>query len=79
MGVLSPLTNSANALASYAGAYALPPLLSVSRSAILSLLKNIQIGSLSIHDTDGSLTICGSPRKLDLQDEKSVVDGSYTW
>ena len=72
MGVLSPLTNSANALASYAGSYALPPLLSVSRSAILSLLKNIQIGSLSIHDTDGSVTICGSPRKLDIQDEKSV-------
>jgi cyclopropane-fatty-acyl-phospholipid synthase len=71
MGVLSPLTNSANALASYAGSYAFPPLLSVSRSASLSL-KNIQIGSLSIHDTDGSLTICGSPRKLDLQDEKSV-------
>ncbi|KAM0716087.1 hypothetical protein Q7P37_008601 [Cladosporium fusiforme] len=72
MGVLSPLTDSANALASYAGSYALPPLLSVSRSAILSLLKNIQIGSLSVHDTDGSVTICGSPRRVDGQDEKNV-------
>lgn len=78
MGVLSPLTDSANALASYAGSYAVPPLLSVSRSAILSLLKNIQVGSLTIHDTDGSVTICGSPRRVDSQDEKNVYSTAHT-
>jgi cyclopropane-fatty-acyl-phospholipid synthase len=78
MGILSPITDSANALASYAGSYALPPLLSVSRSAILSLLRNIQIGSLSIQDTDGSVTICGSPRRTDSQDTKNVYSAAHT-
>jgi len=78
MGVLSPITDTANALASYAGAYALPPLLSVSRSAILSLLRNIQIGSLAVHDTDGTVTTCGSPRRVDSQDNKTVHSAAHT-
>lgn len=78
MGVLSPITDTANALASYAGAYALPPLLSVSRSAILSLLRNIQVGSLTLHDTDGTVTTCGSPRRVDSQDNKTVHSAAHT-
>ncbi|KAK3065927.1 hypothetical protein LTR53_017879, partial [Teratosphaeriaceae sp. CCFEE 6253] len=60
------------ALADYAGSLAFPPLLSVSRGAILNLLKQIQIGSLQIVDTDGSLTVCGSPQRAESDSEKSV-------
>ena len=68
MGITTPLVERATALASYAGSYALPPLLSLSRSAITSLLRNIQVGSLKITDTDGSVTICGSARRADTED-----------
>jgi len=73
MAILSPVFNRATALASYAGSLAWPPLLSVSRGAILALLKNIQVGSLQIRDADGTLTICGSPPRAQAGDsEKSV-------
>ena len=72
MGFFTPLTERTAALASNAGSFAWPPLLSVSRGAILALLKNIQVGSLQITDTDGTLTICGSPRRADSDGEKNV-------
>ncbi|KAI7156051.1 cyclopropane-fatty-acyl-phospholipid synthase [Hortaea werneckii] len=74
MTLLSPLTDRATALATYAGSYAWPPLLSFSRAAILNLLKQIQVGSLQITDTDGTLTVCGSPRRASAatETEKSV-------
>lgn len=72
MGILSPVTQTVNAIAGLAGSYALPPILTVSRGSILSLLRRIQIGSLIIQDTDGSVTICGSPRRADVDDEKTV-------
>lgn len=73
MGLTDPIVSRATALASYAGSFAWPPLLSVSRGAILTLLKNVQIGSLQIVDSDGTLTICGSPRRAKTEgSEKSV-------
>ncbi|TKA33536.1 hypothetical protein B0A50_00371 [Salinomyces thailandicus] len=80
MGILAPLTDRATALATYAGSYAWPPLLSLSRAAILNLLKQIQVGSLTIIDTDGSLTVCGSPRRASAapEDEKSVYTIAHT-
>ncbi|WPG98821.1 cyclopropane-fatty-acyl-phospholipid synthase like protein [Acrodontium crateriforme] len=73
MGLVSPVVDGASALLGYAGSYAWPPLLNISRTVILNLLKNIQIGSLQITDTDGSVTICGSPRRpISDNDEKSV-------
>jgi cyclopropane-fatty-acyl-phospholipid synthase len=65
MAVLTPLFERANAVASYAGSFAWPPLVSISRAAILALLKNIQIGSLEIRDVDGTLTVCGSPPRAE--------------
>jgi len=65
MGLISPLVDRASTLASRAGSYAWPTLLSLSRGAILALFKQIQVGSLRIADTDGTLTVCGSPRRLD--------------
>lgn len=54
------------------------PLPSVSRRAILSLLRNIQVGSLTIQDTDGTVTTCGSPRRVDSQDSKTVYSAAHT-
>lgn len=64
MGVLSPLVDRGMALAGVAGTYAWPPLLSLSRGAILALLKQIQVGSLTVVDTDGSVTVCGTSRRV---------------
>ncbi|KAK4574724.1 hypothetical protein LTR86_001565 [Recurvomyces mirabilis] len=72
MSLTDPITTRLAALANYAGSYAWPPLLSISRGGILALLRQIQIGSLQIIDTDGSLTVCGSPKRADGNDEKSV-------
>ncbi|KAK3678083.1 hypothetical protein LTR78_002178 [Recurvomyces mirabilis] len=72
MSLTDPITTRLAALANYAGSYAWPPLLSISRGAILALLRQVQIGSLQIIDTDGSLTVCGSPKRADGNDEKSV-------
>lgn len=70
----------ATALVSYAGSFAWPSLLSLSRSASLGLLKNIQVGSLQITDSDGSITICGSPRRAGevLDNEKTVFSTPHT-
>lgn len=73
MGLFTPATDRANALVNYAASYALPPLVAVSRGAILPLLRRIQVGSLQICDTDGSTTLCGSPRRPGENDgEKGV-------
>lgn len=74
MGIITPLFERANALASYAGSYAWPPLLSLSRTAILALLRNIQIGTLIIVDVDGTVTRCGGQQAVDLDTEKTVYN-----
>ena len=74
MPLATPLIERVNALTSYAASFAWPPLLAVSRGAILAILKNIQIGSLTITDSDGTLTVCGSPRRVDSNSEKSVYN-----
>lgn len=77
MGLATPLVERANALASYVGSFAWPSLVAVSRGAILAVLKNVQIGSLTITDADGTLTICGSPRRVENSSEKSVYNISH--
>ena len=72
MGLATPLVERFNALTSYASSFAYPPLVAVSRGAILAILKNIQIGSLQVTDADGTYTICGSPRRSDSKEERSV-------
>jgi len=77
MGLITPFVERATALAGFAGSYAWPPLLSLSRGTALALLKQIQIGSLQITDTDGTLTICGSARRAELEDEKNVYTAPH--
>lgn len=78
MGLLTPLLERGSALASYAGSVAWPPLVSISRAAVLALLKNIQVGSLQITDIDGTLTICGSLRRAAPDGEKNVYTIPHT-
>lgn len=75
------LQSSAAALASYATPWIYPPLLSIARSQIINLLRNIQVGSLKITDTDGTTTVCGSPKTASLVDEsqeKNVYAKSHS-
>ncbi|KAF2483200.1 methoxy mycolic acid synthase 1 [Neohortaea acidophila] len=80
MGLFTPLLNTGSALLQHAGSLAWPPLLSFSRGAILALLKNIQLGSLRITDIDGTLTVCGSPRRAEPADaaDKNVYSIPHT-
>lgn len=72
MGIVTPFVERATALATYAGSYAWPPLLTLSRHAIISLLKRIEVGSLQIVDTDGTFIVCGSLQRAEQEDEKTV-------
>ena len=57
---MESLVARAAGLYKYAGSLAWPPLLSFSRSTILSILDGIKIGSLKVIDVDGRETRCGS-------------------
>lgn len=73
MGIASPITDRAWALANYSASYAYPPLVSLSRAAVQSLFQQIRIGQLKIVDTDGTTTVCGQQKlKADSQAERSV-------
>lgn len=53
------LVSTLDAVRSYTGSFAWAPLIQLSRSAILSLLKSVEIGQLTVRDTDGTVTVCG--------------------
>ena len=73
MGIASPITDRAWALANYSASYAYPPLVALSRAAVQSLFQQIRIGQLKIVDKDGTITICGQEKlRPDLPQERSV-------
>ncbi|KAK4962249.1 hypothetical protein LTR28_004611, partial [Elasticomyces elasticus] len=80
MGLASPLVERFNALAYTAGSYAWEPLVSLSRSAILSLLSKLESGSLVITDTDGQQTVCGKKKMVNGETggERSVYSIPHT-
>lgn len=47
-------------LRSLSGSVTWKPLVNLSRSTVLSLLQGIGIGQLTIYESDGTKTICGS-------------------
>ncbi|KAI9694148.1 MAG: hypothetical protein M1822_003419 [Bathelium mastoideum] len=59
LSITAPFVARLNALRQYAGTWTWGPLVHLSRSAILSLLKNIRIGQLVLTDEHGELIICG--------------------
>ncbi|KAK4617925.1 Tuberculostearic acid methyltransferase [Fulvia fulva] len=69
------IVGQVTALANYAGTtFAWPPLLSFSRGAILATLRNIQIGSLTIIDSDGSITSCGNRDRVSKPEDERTVN-----
>lgn len=60
------------ALSGYVSSYGWGPLLSVSRSTVLSLLSRIQIGHLRVADVDGKVSTYGQEQVVDGKPEKSV-------
>lgn len=60
MAIITPLASRFNALRSYAGNAAWAPLVTLSRSAVMSVLTRMRKGRLEVVDTDGKETICGS-------------------
>ena len=55
----SLVTSALDTLRSYTGSVAWGPLIQISRSSVLSVLKGIEKGSLTIREKDGSETLCG--------------------
>jgi cyclopropane-fatty-acyl-phospholipid synthase len=60
------------ALSGYVASYGWGPLLSVSRSAVLSLLSRIQAGHLKVVDADGKESTYGQKQVVNGKSEKSV-------
>ena len=53
------LLSTLDAVRSFTGSFAWGPVIQLSRSAILSVLKSVEIGQLTVRDTDGTTTVCG--------------------
>ena len=62
---MAALTYTLDTMRSYAGAFTWEPLVRFSRSTILRLLKRIAVGQLVVRDSDGLLTVCGTPQVKD--------------
>ncbi|ETN41895.1 uncharacterized protein HMPREF1541_03834 [Cyphellophora europaea CBS 101466] len=57
------MVSAIDAVRNYTGSFAWGPLVQLSRSTILNLLKSIEVGQLTVRDTDGTTTICGKVPK----------------
>ncbi|MCJ1477693.1 hypothetical protein MMC13_006366 [Lambiella insularis] len=65
MAFSSAINGTVDTVRTYAGSWTWAPFLSLSRSAVLSLLRRVQAGQLVVTDTTGVVTICGSPKPKD--------------
>ena len=55
------VTFALDSVRSFAGSVAWAPLVQFSKSSILNLFKEIEVGQLTIKEKDGSTTVCGKP------------------
>ena len=55
------ISRSFDYLRSYVGSFTWGPFVKVSRSTVLGLFSRIEIGRLVVTDSDGTVTICGTP------------------
>lgn len=62
---MDAFTSTLDTVRAYAGAFTWEPLIRFSRSTILRLLKRIAVGQLVVRDSDGLVTVCGSPQIKD--------------
>ena len=59
LNITAPFVARINALRQYAGTWTWGPLVHLSRTTILSLLKSIHVGQLIVTDENGELILCG--------------------
>lgn len=64
MALVNPLSERVQTLWNSAQAQAWGPLVSLSRTAVLSLFQSIEFGRLAVYDGDSeeALAICGNPK-----------------
>ena len=55
------VSSTFDSLRSYLGSFTWHPFVNFSRSTVLGLLKQIEIGQLVVRDEDGTVTVCGNP------------------
>ena len=55
------LARSFDSLRIYVGSFTWGPFVNLSRSVVLGLLSRVEVGQLIVKDSDGTVTICGSP------------------
>ncbi|MCJ1395389.1 hypothetical protein MMC18_008273 [Xylographa bjoerkii] len=65
MLLTSAITGTLDAVRGYAGSWTWGPVVDLSRSAVLSLLKRVEVGQIVVTDLNGTVTICGSPKPKD--------------
>ena len=59
LNITAPFVARFHALQQYAGTWTWGPLVQLSRTAVLSLLKSIHVGQLIVTDENGELIVCG--------------------
>ena len=60
------LSRSFDAVRTYIGSLTWGPLVQISRSAVLGLLQKIEVGELTVIDSDDNVTTCGKPSETEL-------------
>ena len=65
MAITSAINGTLDAIRAYTGSVTWRPLVNLSRSAVLSLLRRVQVGQIVVVDVNGTVTICGSRQPKD--------------
>ena len=65
MTLTAAINGTIDTLRGYAGAWTWGPLVDLSRSAVLSLLRRVEVGQIVVTDLNGTVTVCGSPKPKD--------------
>ncbi len=58
---MAVLTRPFDSLRTYLGSFTWGPFVNLSRTTVLGLLSRIHVGQLVVTDSDGVVTVCGSP------------------
>ena len=65
MAVLSAFNCTVDAVRAYTGSVTWGPLVSLSRSVVISLLRRVEVGQIVVTDVNGIMTLCGAPQPKD--------------
>ena len=62
---MATVSRSLHSLRTYVGSLTWPPLVSLSRGFVLSLLRRIEVGTIVVTDCDGAKIVCGAHQPND--------------